>query len=98
MSARATSRSTSAPSAPSSSSVLEWRRDRLLEAGLAPDQATEVARDARIDLHAVLELVDRGCAPRLAVRILAPLDEAAVSASASRSIPARRADPEGERG
>ena len=27
------------------------------------------------DLHALIELVERGCPPELAVRILAPLDE-----------------------
>jgi hypothetical protein len=31
-----------------------------------------VAADPRFDLHALLELVDRGCPPPLAVRILAP--------------------------
>jgi hypothetical protein len=31
--------------------------------------------DFSFDLHALLELVDRGCAPDLAVRILAPLDQ-----------------------
>jgi hypothetical protein len=34
-----------------------------------------VAVDNRYDLHALLELVDRGCPPALAARILAPLDE-----------------------
>jgi hypothetical protein len=33
-----------------------------------------LARDPRTDLHALLELVDRGCRPELAARILAPLD------------------------
>ena len=37
--------------------------------------ATRLARDGRYDLHALLELVGRGCPPALAVRILAPLDE-----------------------
>jgi hypothetical protein len=27
-----------------------------------------------VDIHALLELVDRGCPPHLAARILAPLD------------------------
>jgi len=31
-----------------------------------------VAADPGFDLHALLELVDRGCPPALAVRILAP--------------------------
>jgi hypothetical protein len=37
--------------------------------------ADTLAKDRRIDLHAMLELVDRGCPPRLAARILAPLDD-----------------------
>jgi hypothetical protein len=28
-----------------------------------------------MDLHALIELVERGCPPELAARILAPLDE-----------------------
>ena len=61
---------------PGSSTVMvEWRRERLLEAGVAPEVATNLAWDCRVDLHALLELIDRGCAPHLAVRILAPLDE-----------------------
>jgi hypothetical protein len=35
--------------------------------------ADAVASDPRFDLHALLQLVDRGCPPGLAVRILAPL-------------------------
>jgi hypothetical protein len=57
--------------------VVGWRRGRLVAAGFAPDLAARLAGDCRIDLHAVLELVDRGCPPALAARILAPLDEAA---------------------
>jgi hypothetical protein len=34
--------------------------------------AEALAHDRRIDLHAMLELVDRGCPPILAARILAP--------------------------
>ena len=52
--------------------VRAWRRCRLLEAGFAAELAEAVAADNRFDLHAVLELVDRGCPPGLAVRILAP--------------------------
>jgi hypothetical protein len=54
--------------------VGEWRRDRLLGAGFAPELAARIAEHCEIDLHAALELVDRGCPPELAVRILAPLD------------------------
>jgi hypothetical protein len=54
--------------------VVAWRARRLREAGLAPRLATEIAGDCGYDLHALLELVDRGCPAELAVRILAPLD------------------------
>jgi hypothetical protein len=54
--------------------LLGWRRRRLRAAGFAPDLADTVAHDCAMDLHALLELVDRGCPPHLAARILAPLD------------------------
>ena len=53
--------------------VRAWRRLRLLEAGFPTSLAATVAADPRFDLHALLQLVDRGCSPELAVRILAPL-------------------------
>jgi hypothetical protein len=53
----------------------EWRRNRLLQAGFPAALAEAVSRDDRFDLHALLELLDRGCEPELAVRIIAPLDE-----------------------
>jgi len=53
--------------------VQAWRRCRLLEAGFPAALADAVAMDTRFDLHALLQLVDRGCPPELAVRILAPL-------------------------
>ena len=34
-----------------------------------------LAGSDRIDLHRLLELVDRGCPPHLAARILAPIDD-----------------------
>ena len=54
----------------------EWRRDRLVDAGFPRGLATRLARDAGYDLHALIELVERGCRPDLAVRILAPLEDA----------------------
>jgi hypothetical protein len=53
--------------------VASWRRGVLVRAGFSAALADELARDARLDLHDLLELVDRGCPPRLAARILAPL-------------------------
>jgi hypothetical protein len=55
--------------------VVGWRRGRLVAAGFAPEPAARLAGDCRIDLHVVLELIDRGCPPDLAARIVAPLDE-----------------------
>jgi hypothetical protein len=56
------------------SDLVEWRRRRLRAAGFAPAAAAALASDCAADLHALLELVDRGCPPHLAARILAPLD------------------------
>ncbi len=53
--------------------VRAWRRCRLLEAGFPTALAAAVAADPRFDLHALLELVDLGCPPALAVRIAGPL-------------------------
>ena len=55
------------------SDVVAWRHALLLEAGFGPELAAVLARDAGYDLHGLLNLVDRGCAPHLAARILAPL-------------------------
>jgi hypothetical protein len=61
--------------APAGDEVLRWRRDQLVAAGFEPSLAGVVARRHGYDLHALIELVERGCPPELAVRILAPLDE-----------------------
>ena len=71
-----TPRNTADPASPFSP-VAQWRRQRLVAAGFAADLAARLAEDCTIDLHAVLELVDRGCASALAARILAPLDDRA---------------------
>lgn len=54
--------------------VVEWRLCRLREAGFPPVLASVLARQ-RVDLHALLELVDAGCPPELAARILSPFDD-----------------------
>jgi hypothetical protein len=56
-------------------SVISWRRDRLVEAGFSLPLATRIARDSRYDLHALIGLVEQGCPPELALRILAPVEE-----------------------
>ncbi len=63
--------------APARDEVLRWRRDQLAAAGFELPLAQAVAQDREFDLHALIELVERGCPPRLAVRILAPLEEPA---------------------
>jgi hypothetical protein len=55
--------------------VVSWRRDQLVHTGFSLRLAARLARDHRYDLHALIGLVERGCPPELAVRILAPLDE-----------------------
>lgn len=55
--------------------IVQWRRDRLAAAGFAEALAAELANSRQVDLHAVLDLIDRGCPPVLAARILAPLDQ-----------------------
>jgi hypothetical protein len=54
--------------------IEHWRRQQLLAAGFDPDLAAELAGSRATDLHALLRLVDQGCPPKLAARILAPLD------------------------
>lgn len=53
-----------------------WRRDQLVQSGFAPALAARIAAEGGYDLHALIELVERGCPPELAARILAPLEEA----------------------
>jgi hypothetical protein len=57
--------------------VVVWRRAQLVQSGFPLPLATRLARDAGYDLHALIELVEAGCAPDLAVRILAPAEEGA---------------------
>jgi hypothetical protein len=54
----------------------EWRRRRLMAAGVDEPLAVRLADEgAGVDLHELLVLLDRGCPPALAARILAPLDD-----------------------
>jgi hypothetical protein len=54
--------------------LVSWRRTELVRRGFPRPLAGRVARDARYDLHQLLELVEHGCSPALAVRILSPVD------------------------
>jgi hypothetical protein len=55
--------------------VVRWRREQLVGSGFTPALAARVAENIDYDLHALIELVERGCPPQLAVRILAPVEE-----------------------
>ena len=57
-------------------STITWRHDQLVHAGIDEELAEQLAEDRRYDLHALIELLERGCPPELAVRILAPLEDA----------------------
>jgi hypothetical protein len=55
--------------------VVAWRIERLRQAGFPARLAETLARDTRYDVHALLELTDRGCPAELAARILAPIED-----------------------
>jgi len=61
---------------PTEADVTAWRRRRLLDSGFEEALATWLAGTPGVDLHALLSLVDRGCPPGTAVRILGPCLEA----------------------
>jgi hypothetical protein len=46
----------------------------LRRAGFDDKLAEQLACECAVDLHALIELVERGCPPPLAARILAPLE------------------------
>ena len=62
-----------APASRLSYEVRIWREAVLTQAGFESALARRVAAQADYDLHELLNLVDRGCPPDLAARILAPL-------------------------
>ena len=51
-----------------------WRQERLVRAGFEEELALRIASHRGFDLHALIDLVERGCPPRVATRILAPLE------------------------
>lgn len=53
--------------------VRDWRRHVLEHAGFHHALARQLAASGDVDLHDLLDLVERGCPPELAARILAPL-------------------------
>jgi hypothetical protein len=62
------------PQQQESQTVVNWRRRELIHTGFPRPLAARVARDERYDLHELIELVQQGCPPALAVRILTPID------------------------
>jgi hypothetical protein len=50
--------------------VERWRAEELMRAGYEPEAAVEIAICHDVDLHAAVELLERGCPADLAVRIL----------------------------
>lgn len=50
--------------------VERWRTDELLRVGFDVETAVVLAGEPGVDLHAALDLVERGCPPHLAARIL----------------------------
>ena len=50
--------------------VLGWRIEQLIAVGFDSDAAFVLALDRNVDLHHAAELVERGCPPKTAFRIL----------------------------
>jgi hypothetical protein len=50
--------------------VERWRTAELMRVGFAGDDAVALAARLDVDLHEAIELVQRGCPPELAFRIL----------------------------
>jgi hypothetical protein len=59
---------------PADAQVNRWRREQLVLTGFSLPLAARVARDPGYDLHRLIQLVEQGCPPELAVRIVAPLE------------------------
>jgi hypothetical protein len=63
------------PGAPDPGNVIAWRGRCLEQAGFPRAAARALAQDRGVDVHAVLDVVERGCPVELAARIFAPLDD-----------------------
>ena len=50
--------------------VERWRTAELMRVGFPGDDAVALAARCDVDLHEAIALVQRGCPPELAVRIL----------------------------
>ena len=63
-----------APAGKEPNDAVAWRRARLRKAGFGAALTEELSHECAVDLHALIGLVERGCPPPLAARIMAPLD------------------------
>lgn len=50
--------------------VERWRMDELRRVGFDVESASLLAAEPGVDLHAAIDMVERGCPPDLAARIL----------------------------
>ena len=50
--------------------IQRWRAKELERAGYTPSHASELAGRPDVDLHFAVELLERGCPPETALRIL----------------------------
>lgn len=50
--------------------VERWRADELVRAGYDAEPAAELARRHDVDLHHAAGLLEQGCTPELALKIL----------------------------
>ena len=50
--------------------VERWRTSELMRVGFPGDDAVALAARFEVDLHEAIEVVQRGCPPALAIRIL----------------------------
>jgi hypothetical protein len=50
--------------------VVAWRVEQLLRAGSDQSCAVILAKRSHVDLHAAVDLLERGCPPKIALEIL----------------------------
>jgi hypothetical protein len=50
--------------------VVSWRAETLVRAGFVASAAVNLAVSKHVDLHVAVRLVERGCPPETALRIL----------------------------
>jgi hypothetical protein len=50
--------------------IVIWRHEELERAGYPPEDAAELAARSDVDLHTAVRLLEQGCDPELALKIL----------------------------